>query len=75
MNFNKTIGGIVFKKIASISKEKKLVKHEMSALRGSSSKCGGYCPDTVGTGGMCCQGGYAHGFGTYYLVYFPEAAG
>ena len=65
----------MFKKIASMSKEKKLVMHEMSALRGSMSKCGTYCPDTVASDGMCCQGGYAYGFGTYYLNYFPEAKG
>jgi hypothetical protein len=65
----------VFKKIASISKEKKLVKHEMSALRGSTSGsyCGNYCPDSNTTGGHCCRCGYAAGFGSYYLCYFPEA--
>jgi hypothetical protein len=74
MNFYKILGGIVFKKIASISKEKKLVKHEMSALKGSASKCGTYCPDSNKTGGFCCQCGYASGFGAYYLAYFPEEA-
>jgi len=75
MNFNKTIGGIVFKKIASMSKEKKLGMHEMSSLRGSTSGslCGEYCPDSNVIGGFCCKRGYAYGFGTYYLNYFPEA--
>lgn len=64
----------MFKRIASISKEKKLIKHEMRALRGSGSKCGNYCPDANTTGGFCCRpGGYASGFGAYYLVYFPDA--
>lgn len=65
----------MFKKIASICKEKKLGVHEMSALRGSTSGslCGSYCPSSSSTVGLCCQGGYAYGFGTYYLNYFPEA--